>query len=269
MKLVIYKLCFFIFVGTTISINSFADSILSVPKQAVTLAYEVKSNPPYYLGKRTIDWKKPGITLEVLKRLEKKLNIKIAFERFPWARGLTMVKDSRVDGIFHASFSKERLDIGAYPMNKGELDLSRQLMTQSYVLYKLKDSKLSWDGKNFEHLKGSIGAVIKYSVVADLKEMNVNVEEVTTQRSNLRKLLLGRIEGVAGLEAMNDIIIKAYPDEFREVVKVFPPIKSKPFFLMLSHDFVKENTKLAEAIWDGIRDIRESSEYDEIAKKYY
>jgi len=269
MKLVIYKLCFYILVGTFISINVFADSALSAPKKTVTLVYEVKSNPPYYLGKRTIDWKKPGITLEVLKRLEKKLNIRIAFERFPWARGLTMVKNNTVDGIFHASFLKERIEIGDYPMNKGELDLSRQLMTQSYVLYKLKDSTLSWDGKAFEHLNGSIGAVIKYSIVDDLKQMNVNVEEVTTQRSNLRKLLLGRIEGVAGLEAMNDIIIKANPDEFREVVKVFPPIKSKPFFLMLSHEFVKENTKLAEAIWNAIRDIRESGEYDKIAKKYH
>jgi len=268
MKRVIYKSCFFIFVGMTISVNSFSDLAFSAPQKTVTFVYEIKPNPPYYLGRKVIDWNKPGITLEVLKRLEKKLNIKIEFERLPWARGLSMVKNNSVDGIFHASFSKERLNIGVYPMSKGELDLSKKLMTQSYVLYKPKDSTLAWNGKNFENLNGAIGAIINYSIVADLKKMNVKVEEVTSQQNNLRKLALGRIEGVVGIEAMNDVVINANSDEFRDIVKVSPSVKTKPFYLMLSHKFVKENSKLAEAIWNGIRNIRETGEYDEIAKKY-
>jgi len=268
MKLVIFKLCLLI-LGMTMSINVFADLALSAPKKTVALVYEVKPNPPFYLGKRAIDWNKPGITLELLKRLEKKLNIIINFNRIPWARGIAMVKNNSADGIFHASFSKERLKTGVYPMNKGEPDITRQLMTQSYYLYKRKESTLSWDGKSFGHLRGSLGAILGYSVVSDLKKMNIKVEEVSTQLSNLRKLVVGRIEGVAGLGAMNDIIIKTHPDEFREIVKVPLPIKTKSFYLMLSHKFVSENSELAEAIWNEIRNIRETGEYGEIAKKYF
>jgi len=268
MKLNIYKLGVFFLVGILFGINALADQTLLAPKKIITLVYEVKPNPPFYLGKKTINWNKPGITLEVLKSLEKKLNIKFKFDRLPWARGLEQLKNNLVDGIFHASFKAERLKIGAYPLSNGKPDTSRKLMSQSYFLYKRKESPLTWDGITFGNLHGSIGAIIGYAIVGDLALINVEVEEVVSQWSNLRKLVLGRIEGVAGLESMNDIVIKAHPEEFMSIAKVYPPIMSKPYYLMLSHKFVRENPELAEAIWDGIRDIRQTGVYEDIARSY-
>jgi len=140
------------------------------PLKKITLVYEVKPNPPFYLGKKMIDWKKPGITLEVMKLLETKLNIEVTFERLPWATGLEKVKKNIVDGVFHASFNEERLKIGVYPMRKGQPDTNRRLMTQSYFLYKRKKSPLQWDGKSFTNLDGTIGAINGYAIVGDLKK---------------------------------------------------------------------------------------------------
>ena len=268
MKLNIYKFCVFFIFGISISVNALADKTLPASNKIITLAYEEKPNPPFYLGNKTIDWKKPGITLDVLKSLEKNLNVKFKFERLPWARGLELLKNNLIDGVFHASFKKKRLNMGVYPMKNDEPDTNRSLMSQAYFLYKRKGSPLNWDGKTFEHLNGSIGAIIGYAVVEDLKQMNVDVEKVATQWSNLSKLVLGRIGGVAGLESMNDIVIKTNPEKFRSVVKVYPPIIRKPYYLMLSHNFVNENPELAEAIWDGIRNIRLSGEYEQITRKY-
>jgi len=99
--------------------------------------------------------------------------------------------------------------------------------------------------------------------------MNIDVDEVPTQRINLRNLVQGRVAGIAGLEFMNDFYLNTHPDEYKEIVKVYPPIAQKPYYLMLSHKFVKENPVLAEAIWDAIQKIRVSEEYFQIAKKYF
>lgn len=268
MERIIYKFCLLISLIMAVSINAFADFADSQAAKVLYLVYEDKPNPPYHYGNKPVSGALPGITLEVLKRLAKELDIEIKVNPMPWARGLALVKHDRADGIFHTRFSRGRSEIGVYPMHKGEVDVSRQLMTQSYVLYKLKDSPLTWDGKSFSHLSGPIGAVIDYSIVDDLKAMGIKVEQVTSQQNNLMKLMLGRIDGVAGVETMNDAIISANPADFKGIIKVFPPIHSKPFYLMLSHKFVKENPVLAEEIWNGIRTIRESGEYDEIAKRY-
>jgi len=268
MKLNINKFFVFFIFGISIGVNALADKAVSVSSKTIALVYEEKPNPPFYLGEKTIDWNKPGITLDVLKSLEKKLNVKFKFDRLPWARGLELLKNDLIDGVFHASFMKERLHIGVYPMKNDEPDTSRRLMSQAYFLYKRKGSSLNWDGKTFDHLTGSIGAIIGYAVVEDLKQMNVEIEKVATQWSNLSKLALGRIDGVAGLESMNDIVIKTNPEKFRSIVKIYPPIMRKPYYLMLSNNFVSENPELAEAIWDGIRNIRLSGEYEQITKKY-
>jgi len=242
---------------------------IGAPLKKITLVYEIKPNPPFYLGKKMIDWNRPGITLEVIKLLERKLNIEVDFERLPWAIGLEKVKNNEVDGIFHASFKEQRLKVGVYPMRNGQPDTNRRLMTQSYFLYKRKNSPLQWDGNTFTNLVGTIGVINDYAVVGDLKDMNIEVEEVSTQLVNLRRLVQGRVAGIAGLELMNDFHINARPEEFKEIVKVYPPIAQKPYYLMLSHELVGENPDLAEAIWDAIQDIRVSEEYFQIAKKYF
>ncbi|WP_156502284.1 hypothetical protein, partial [Oleiphilus sp. HI0067] len=63
-------------------------------RQEITLVFEVKENPPYYLGNGPeINWEKPRITLSLLKDIEADLTVKFTFERVPWTRALQMVKD--------------------------------------------------------------------------------------------------------------------------------------------------------------------------------
>jgi len=246
---------------------NFTISLWASPTR-ITLVYETQPNPPYYLGTDKIDWKKPGVTLEALKLLEGKLNIRIDFHRRPWARGLDYIKKNKMDGIFHSSFMEERLGFGIYPMKGGKPDPSRKIMDQSYILYKRKDSPLQWDGKAFSNLYGSIGVIIQYAIVEDLRKMGVSVSETRTHLNSLKMLVKERVAGVVSLGSMNDIHIKAHPETFKDIVKVSTPIKHTPYYLMFSYKFVRENPALTESIWDTIRDIHLSGEYDEIFKKY-
>ena len=257
----------FIFILLFLSLPIGAAEIV---KKKITLVYEVKANPPFYLGEGSdIDWKKPGITLEILKLLENKLNIEIEFKRRPWARGLKEVQANVVDGIFHASFNPARLQIGLYPMKNGLPDGSRKIMSQSYFLYKRKNSPLQWDGKELTKLNGDIGAVRGYAVVGTIKGLGVQVHEVRSQYNGLMMLNAGRIAAFADIETMTDFQIKSHPDEIKYIIKIFPPFMQVDYYLMFSHQFVHDNPKLSEAIWDTIRDVRDSSQYEIIAEKYF
>lgn len=237
--------------------------------QKISFVFESKANPPYYMdNSELINWNKPGITLELLKSLEDKLNIEISFKRLPWLRGLEEVRKNKIEGIFHASYNADRTKIGVYPTKSGKPDESRKIMSQSYFLYKKKDSQLSWDGTKMANLEGSIGAIHGYAIVKHLQEKGIAVESVSSQWSNLMKLSSGRIAGLAGIENMIDSQIKANPAEFENIIKVYPQLTTKSYFLMLSHQFVKENPILSEAIWDELKEMRTNGEFDKIANKY-
>lgn len=242
--------------------------LMSASKK-VLLAYDVKANPPFYLGSGTqTDWKKPGITLELLKSMETKLNIDMYFRRIPWNRSLYLLGLNEIDGVFHASFKPERMKIGVYPMRNGKPDPDKRVMSNSYVIYKRKDSPLQWDGKKFSHLNGYIGATLGFSIVDDLKQMGVNVSEGKNQLDNLRRLITGRLDGVAALETMTDLYILGNPEKFKAIVKLSPPLRTKPYYLILSHRFVKTNPKLASDIWNEFERMRVSGEFRNIAAKY-
>jgi polar amino acid transport system substrate-binding protein len=245
------------------------DAVTAAGLTIITLSYEVKPNPPYYLGSGTsIDWDKPGVVVEVFKSLENRLDVEVRFIRNPWERGLKLLEANEVEGVFNASFRPERMELGVYPMKEREADPSKRTFTNAYFLYKLKNSPLAWDGEKFSHLDGEIGAVLGYAIVGDLKEMGAAVYEGQNQVDNLRKLVRGRLAGVAGLETMNDLYLETHPEEFKDIVKAQPPLAEKEYYLILSHQFVQQHPQLAADIWDEIERIRESGEFDKIAEKY-
>jgi len=46
-----------------------------------------------------------------------------------------------------------------------------------------------------------------------------------------------------------------------------PPLATKPYYLMLSHQFVGNHPEMAQQIWDTIKIIRETK-FNEIVLKY-
>ncbi len=235
------------------------------------VAYEDKDNPPFYYSANSslIKYTKSlGVTVEVLNVIAKKLGITINYVRLPWARGLRQLELNEIDGLFHASFKKARMKNGVYPMKGGQPDTSRMIMTQKYSLYKHQDSNIDWDGKQFKGLSGSIGAVLNYAIVGDLKKLGVSVDEASHLLSLLNRLEKNRLAGVANLDNMTDNVIKKHAGTLKNIVKVEPPLKEKPYYLMFSHDFIKNNKHLAESIWDAIKSMNLSGEYQRILQGY-
>ena len=46
-------------------------------------------------------------------------------------------------------------------------------------------------------------------------------------------------------------------DPLPGIVRIEPPLKTKPYYLMLSREFKAANPELAEQIWNAIGELRE------------
>jgi polar amino acid transport system substrate-binding protein len=237
------------------------------------VAYEDKEQPPYYLGVGTaIPSSKPGISVDIVKMLEKKIpQLKIDFVRVPWARCTAGLGTNTYDAIFNSSYTPDRLSIGWYPTTNnrhdGPVDTSKRITTIQYSLYTLDTTKLSWDGKAFSDPTVLLGAPAGYSIVNDLKKIGMAVHESPASTNALDMLLAGRFPGAVLQDVTADAIIAKNTQKFSKIVKSPKAIVSKEYYLMLSKDFVSKHPDLSRAIWKAIEELR-LSEFAKLTALY-
>lgn len=248
--------------------------LLAAPVRAETirLVYEPVENPPRYYGVTAeVPKDKPGVTIEVFREVARRLNVTLSFDRVPWKRGLFMVETGEADGIFHASFERQRTKFAVYPMRAdGKTpDQSRAVFFQSYSFYVRSEAGLSFDGRKLKGAGGRAVAVTRgYSVIGDLKALGIPFEEERTQSLNLEKLHNGRVAAYAELDNMIAPFMAENGGRYNGIVKLRPAISEKAYYLLSSKPFYKKNTKLADAFWTEIRAINQSPLIGEIVGKY-
>jgi len=234
-----------------------------------SVAYENKVQFPYYMGEtaKVLDVK-PGAAVELVKLLESKVpGIKVDLKRYPWKRCLNELEQGNASGAFNASYKEKRLQFGAYPLKGGSVDTDRRLTTIAYHFYKKKGSDFSWDGKTASGDIKSIGAPRGYSIVSDLKKLGFRVTEANSTEANLKKLQAGRVSAVALQEVTGDYFLKEN-SQFNDLEKVQLPLKTKPYYLMISNQFKAKHPKIAEQIWDAVAELREEK-LQTLTDKYF
>lgn len=55
-----------------------------------------------------------------------------------------------------------------------------------------------------------------------------------------------------------DFLLEQNPKALEGIVRVEPPLKTKPYYLMLSRQFKVANPDLSEQIWDAVAELRET-----------
>lgn len=232
----------------------------------LVIAYEDKQQFPNYLGNSSeIPPVNPGMHVELVQMTAAEVGVELELVRVPWKRALDSLKKGEVDGIFSGSFSKARLEIGVYPMAGDQPDEERRIGTTSYSLYRSKGSAVNWDGEAFSGLTGAVNAPAGYSIVADLKKMNVAVNESASTTQDMTLLNAGRIEAAAAQEVTADQILKK--PEFAKIEKVSPPIVTKSYYLLFSHQLQQKDPELVEKFWNVLAKNRAATA-DDLAAKY-
>ena len=224
--------------------------------EIIRAAYEDKSLPPYYTGaSEGVDPLAPGVSVELMQEAAKAAGVEIRFVRMPWVRCLKSLQRGDVDVIFNSSFKEDRLEIGVYPMAGNKPDSARRLATISYALYRLKGSAVTFTGSTVSGLgDGPVGASSGYSIIEDLARMGVKTEEAADTMANFKKLASKRIPAVAAQDVQADPLLADFP----AIEKVMPPLVSKDYFAMASHQFYNSRRDVAERLWTKIAEIRET-----------
>ena len=168
------------------------------------------------------------------------------------------------------NFKKKRMEIGHYPMKEGRPDETMGITNSSYSFYKLKSSKVKWDGKSFLNLSGakSIGVSAGYSIADDLKKMKIRVYSVRGSSNLLDMLLKRRLSGFAGFTDITDNLIKNNSSKYGPIIKSNIPIKNKAYYLIVSKKLFKKKPALAKRVWRKIKELRKSQKYIDLELSY-
>ncbi|STQ91018.1 substrate-binding periplasmic protein [Iodobacter fluviatilis] len=223
----------------------------------MVLCHEEEDSYPWILKDRL------GLDLVLLDKVAKKLNIKLQMRPLPWVRCLHELKNNHVDGAFKLSFSTDRLVLGQYPMLEDKPNIAQRLHSDSYSLYKIKGSAVNWNGEKISHLNGGvIGAQTGFTIITQLKELGVPVDDQSRSAEvNFKKLIAGRLAAVALHTNEGDMELSLKADFSKRIERIMPPLIEKNYYLVLSHDFYKNNTSLSQQIWLTLAKVRESSEF--------
>jgi polar amino acid transport system substrate-binding protein len=236
---------------------------LTAEKPPVKACTENEDSFPWVLKDR------PGLTVLMLRMVEKQVGGKIEVVPLPWKRCLEEVKTGSADAAFKISYSAARAaEIGNYPMAGDKPDASKRLLTDTYSLYRVKGTPVEWDGKVLK-VSGSVGAQSGFSVVDQLKGLGAKVDEGTRSADdNLKKLMAGRFVALALQTDEGDISVENNPEFKGKVERIKPVLVEKPYFLIFSKSFATKNPAYVQEVWDAIGKVRESAEYSSTAKSF-
>lgn len=205
---------------------------------------------------------KPGYSQIMMAQLEKQLGTPIKLVPMPWKQCLAEVKSGKIDGAMNASFSAERAEFAHYPLKlDGEADATKRMYRATYALYKTKGASVSWDGKALSG-SGTFGAQAGFSIVAQLKQLGVKVEDnAPTADELLNRVASGRYLAAALQTTEAEASLAALPALHSKIERISPPLVDKAYFTIFSKPFFAKHGQTAREVWRLQGKLRESPEF--------
>lgn len=252
--------CFLLLVIFLNPIGSYASTI-----KTIKLAYSDIESFPFQMGDGNTMATPPGLSIDVIEQAAHSLNIKIQYVRLPGKRLLHHIRANQVDGGFIFSYSHERAKYASYPIKNQQVDSTLHIATLDYFFYKLKDQTLEWNGKILKDKQSRpVGAHRGFSIINKLKENEIDTLEVQTTEKLFEMLKKKRLAAVAIQSNIADSYINE--KKIANIERIEPPISTKYYYLIFSHQFTKDNPKLARDIWQTIGTIRDEIIQNNIEK---
>lgn len=230
----------------------------SVFSQELLLAYEDREQYPYYATDGgLVPSLDPGVSVAMVKELENLIpDLEVRLIRLPWVECLRRMQVGAVDGVFNASYRPSRWRSGMYPMKAGRLDLSRRIMDISYSLYVREGSGVDWDGEHLSGIERPVAVAGADVIVDELEKMGLRVEESLSPEDRFERLQNGQLAAVVEHRHRGDELLRLKFGRFNKLMRLDPPFLSRPYFLMLSSQYVVEFPDRAQLIWDAVARLR-------------
>ncbi|WP_020407630.1 substrate-binding periplasmic protein [Hahella ganghwensis] len=211
---------------------------------------------PPFTGK---DLKHGGFCTHLLEKAMTEFELQVTY--FPWKRAAVTVMDGEMDVTPCWIPNEERM---------AKFIFSDPLMVNKKVFFHRKDFNFNWD--TIDDLQPyRIGTALGYSYGDEFdraaKENRITIEPITDDATNLRKLLLGRIdlfpvEMVVGYTTLYEIFPAAQASQITNHDKAL--LKSS-YHLMISRKISRERAEqILSSINHGLKRLKESGEYGKL-----
>lgn len=244
MKSIIYLFTLLLF-----SFSTFSETIT-----ITTAEYE-----PYVMISEN---KVTGVVIEIVEAAFSKSGINVVYENMPWKRGYIMTLSNKVDATIPYSKTPER-----------ELDCfySEPLISSKSVFFYLKNRNISktFEWETFEDFKKyKVGGTIGYYYEKSFKEAGVILDLVASDAQNVQKLFNKRIDTFLIDELVGWALIKKYyPNSIDDFSTLKKPESMAPMYLIIGKNN-PNGENFMNKFNDGLKQIKESGEYDSILMKY-
>lgn len=222
----------------------------------ITLCHENEDSYPWILKA------KPGYSLILIKEIEQQLAIPIKLLARPWKQCMDDVKSGAVDGAINASYSKERAEFAAFPVKMdGDPDASKRMYRATYALYRQKGGSIDFDGHKITAATGTVGAQTGFSIIAQLKQLGIKVDDSMTKADELLKQVAsGKLQAAAlqtteADDALRDADLKG------KIERVATPLVEKPYYTVFNKAFELKYRQSVREVWRLEGKVRDSPEF--------
>lgn len=224
----------------------------------LTLVLSSEEHYPQLVGTgSTIRQDNPGLLVDALQMLERRMGVGIHYVRQPRRRGLVSLQKGLVDALVSVTDPQLPDAVGRLPGEPGPLDSNRALLMWNWALYRLMPEPASASGGESRML---VAAPTSSSVVSRLRALGFDVFENPRLESRFEMLLRGRVSAVADYDVIADYLL-ASDERFRGRIDRMPANLGQGIsYLVFSNQFYARYPEFCELMWNQLSEIRESAE---------
>ncbi|AMC36128.1 substrate-binding periplasmic protein [Janthinobacterium sp. B9-8] len=229
----------------------------------LSLCYEDVDVYPWVYGKNE------GMDRYLLQAVSSRLKINIEYRPRPWKRCQYEVRNGISDGMFSASFNTERQEYAVYPtLANGQPDPNYRMARDDYRIYRRTGTTINWQSRRMNHVN-LIGIQAGYSIHAELHAAGYTLEDSSKNVSDLmRKLDAGIVDVVITMQGPAQHTLQTLP-HLTSRIEVLPiPYKVNNLYLPLNKGYCQKQAERCHALWQEIRNVRESTEYQNLLKAH-
>lgn len=202
-----------------------------------------------------------GFFTEIVTAACEEVNVKVEYDFYPWKRCEKLLETGGVFAIFPYVKTEEReknfLFTDVVTHSTGKFFYLKSKFPSGIKYTDLKDLK-----------KYTIGGTLGYWYEDLFKKNNLNVEYVSEDLLNIKKLEQGRIDLIVADELMGWRLIQStFKNKQNEFATLEKPLNQSDFFMMVSKKYPNSNSILKK-INDGLAIIKKNGVYKKILKKY-
>lgn len=202
-----------------------------------------------------------GIIVDVVVEAFRRTGTPVKITLFPLGRNFMMVDSGEVDGMFTVKKTPERL--ATYVFSR------EPLLSQEYVFFVVKDSKLTFSGK-LEELGGQLIGVVRdtsYGPVFDTAVRDgtlKRLDSTLTHESNFRKLLHHHVDAVVSSKVVGLSILKRI-DASEQAKIIGPVLETTQSYVMFGRQV---SPTIVQSFDRAIANMRSDGTFDRIIDKY-